>query len=323
MSIEGIEPTVPLRSAAAPAARRSLPALGTYLRMVVALGVGSMRPALPLLIFAYFYNLGTELYLAFSLDTDAFGESQAFLSGVMSGVAQVPLWFLVTALLLPMQDSLLRGERRSFPEAVPIAVRRMPALILSMFVQALILLGPPLLLLGGVGLFVKSLPTLPGSPVEVLRGALFLALIPSAIYVLVFVVLFWLTEPALILDSRGPLASIGRSVSLGASHFGGMLGRVIVFNLLLILAMLVAITPVLFLEAGAALSGSAQPAVKVAQIIWDSLAAAASYPFTVAAVLVLYRALQPYGGATAADGTPLPGTAAATAPRATSPFQFE
>ena len=290
--------------------------------MVVALGVGAMRPALPVLLFAYFYHLGTELYMAFSFDSDTFGGSQAFVSGVMSGVAQVPLWILVTALLLPIQDALLRGERRSFPEAVPIAVRRMIPLVLSMFVQALILVGPPLLLLGGVGLFVKSLPTLPGSPMEVLQGTFFLALIPCAIYVLVFVILFWLAEPALVLDSRGPFAAIGQSVSLAASHFGGMLGRLFVSNVLLILAMIVVIIPVLFLEAGAALSGSAHPVVKVAQIIWQSLASAASYPFTVAMALILYRSLRPYG-ATAADGAPIAGAAAEPAPRATSPFQFE
>lgn len=322
MSIEETEPLTPTRPPAPSARRRSLPPLSTFLSMVVALGTGSMRPALPILLFAYFYHLGTELYMAFSMDPETFGQSQALVSGVMSGVAQIPLWILVTALLLPIQDALLRGERRSFPEAVPIAVRRMLPLLLSMFVQALILIGPPLLLLGGVGLFVKSLPALPGSPLDVMRGTFFLALIPCAIYVLVFVILFWLAEPALVLDSRGPLASIGVSVSLTASHFGGMLGRLFVSNLLLFLAMIVAIFPVMLLEAGAALSGAAHPVAKVAQIIWQSLVSAASYPFTVAMALVLYRSLRPYG-ATAAEGVPLAGAAAEPAPRATSPFQFE
>jgi hypothetical protein len=291
--------------------------------MVVALGRGSMRHALPILIFAYFYHLGTELYMAFAMDPETFGGSQAFLSGVMSGVAQVPLLVLVTALLLPIQDALLRGERRSFPEAVPIALRRMLPLIVSMLVQALILVGPPLLLLGGVGLFVKSLPSLPGSPMEILRGTFLLALIPCAIYVVVVVLLFWLAESALILDSRGPLTSIGISVNLVASHFGGMFGRLFVSNLLLVLVMVVALLPVYFLEAGAALSGATHPVAKVAEIIWQSLVSAASYPFTVAMAVILYRALKPYGGVTAADGSLLPGPVAEPAPRATSPFQFE
>lgn len=325
MSTEAFEPTVSLRPAARGAVRRGLPPLATYLRMVVALGLGSIRHSVPVLAFAYFYHLGTELYLAFTMDAEAIGGSAALMPALMSIVAHVPLLIVAYALLLPIQDSLLRGGSLSFAGAVPIALRRMPFLLLSAFAQGLIFLGPPLLLLGGVGLFVRSLPSLPGTPDEILRGAVFLALIPCAVYLLVMAILLSLAEPALIVDSRGPFASIGLSVRSAASHFGGLLGRFFVANLLLVLAMIVASIPIYFLQAGAMLTGSmlggaVHPASKIAQIIWESAISAGSLPFTVAMVLVLYRSLRPAGAVTSPDGT----AAADDAPRrATSPFQFE
>lgn len=323
MSTEAFEPTAATRPAVHAGTRGALPSLGTYLRMVVALGRGSIRASLPVLVFAYFYHLGTELYLAFAMDPEVLGGSAALVSAVMSAMAHVPLLILAYALILPIQDSILRGGRLSFSESVPIAVRRMPALLVSSFVQGLIFLGPPLLLLGGVGLFVRSLPSLPGSPTEVLKGTMFLALIPCAIYVTVMAVLLSLAESALILDSRGPFQSIGLSMRRAASHFGGLFGRFFVANLLLVIVMIAASIPIFFLQTGALLSGSVHPAAKVAQIIWESAISAASLPFSVAAILVLYRSLQPAGTAGSPGGTPAAGGTADAARRATSPFQFE
>jgi hypothetical protein len=323
MSTEAFEPAAAMRPAAHGETRRALPSLGTYLHMVVALGRGSIRASLPVLAFAYFYHLGTELYLAFAMDPEMLGGSGTLVSAVMSAMAHLPLLILAYALILPIQDSILRGGRLSFSESVPLAVRRMPALLLSSFVQGIIFLGPPLLLLGGVGLFVRSLPSLPGSPTEVLKGAMFLALIPCAIYVIVMAILLSLAEPALILDSRGPFQSIGLSMRRAASHFGGLFGRFFVANLLIVLAMIAASIPIFFLQTGALLSGSVHPAAKVAQIIWESAVSAASLPFSVAAALVLYRSLQPAGTTAISGGTPVAGAAADATRRATSPFQFE
>jgi hypothetical protein len=304
----------------------SLPPLGTYLSAVKALGIASFRPSLPALAFAYFYLLGTGLYLAFSAETDGSLASHPMIEALMRMIATFPLFLLVDAPVLPVQDTILRGARLSFWGSVQVVLSRAMPLIVATVAQVILLAGPPMLLLGGVGLMVRSIPSIPGGASELasyVRAAWFLALIPCAVYFVIMALLLTFTQPAVILDSRGPLSSIRTSFSMVASRFGGVFGRLLVFNVVLMVALLVASLPIAFLQAMTLISGYVHPAIKVANAIWEAAITAASFPFSVASVLILYRSILRAGSAPPADGAPAGIQPDEVQRRATSPFQFE
>ncbi|HYR69542.1 MAG TPA: hypothetical protein VER77_06635, partial [Candidatus Dormibacteraeota bacterium] len=111
-----------LEGTAAPAGRSSLPPIDTYLRAVIALGFASLRRALPALGFLYCYRLGMGLYLALSRDSSSpfgvYDERTLVLTAAMYVVAYFPMLVLITTPFLPLQDSILRGEHRSFGASV-------------------------------------------------------------------------------------------------------------------------------------------------------------------------------------------------------------
>ena len=171
---------------------------------------------------------------------------------------------------------------------------------------------------------VRSLPSIPGTELHpYARAASFITLIPCGVYVLVIGFLQSFAHPALILDSRGPLASIRTSFSLVASHFGGVLGRLLVFGIVFVIAYTAVSLPIAFIQMATALSGFVHPAAKVADVIWEAAVSDVSLPFQVAAALVLYRSLRPAGAVPGPDGSLVAGVPAESSRRATSPYQFE
>jgi len=304
--------------------RPTIPPVGEFLNAVRTLGFASFRVAFPALAFDYFFYLGAKLYLEFTVEPGAIQDPRFLTDLALITVASIPLLFVVFAPVLLIQDAIHRGSEPSYWTAVTQMLRRVLPLAALIVLQGLILFGPPLLLLGGVGLMVRSLPSIPGAELgSYVRAASFLALIPCGVYVLVIGLLQFLAQPALVLDSRGPLTAIRTSFSLVASHFGGLLGRLVVFAIVYVIAYVAVSLPIAFLGMAASLGGSAPPVVKVANVIWEAAVSAAMLPFQAAAILVLYRAVRPAGAVRATDGTLQPGSAVEAPPRATSPFQFE
>ncbi len=316
-------PAMALEGAAPAQVRNALPSVGTYLRAVIALGVGSLRAALPAIAFLYFYRLGMGLYLTFSGDgAGPFGdyEDRAFVTSVMmQTAAYLPLLVLIYTPFLPLQDSLLRGTRRSFMDSVRLVLERFIPFVLSAIAQGVILFGPPVLLFGGMALLVRTFPT---RPEDLVRALALATIFPCLLWVAILALFLTFAIPAVVLDGRGPFASIRMSFGLVGRHFGGILGRLAVFIIVMILAAMAASLPEAFLQVGAAAAGLDHPALKIARAIWSAGVSALLFPFSVAALVILYRAVTP-GPAIAG---PAPGTdpALPEEPRpAASPFRFE
>ncbi len=299
--------------------RPGLPPLGTYLRAVVALGIGSLRLALPALGFLYFYRLGMNLYMAFSGDTaDPFGlhnQETLVVTMVMEFVAYLPMLVLIYTPFLPLQDSLLQGERRSFMASVRLVLERMVPFVISTIAQLLITFGPPSFLLVGAGMLAG---TLPDGQEDWGRWIVLLTLVPAVIYICIMALFLLFAMPLLVLERRGPFASLRLSFALVGRQFGGILGRLFVFLALIIIAAIAASIPEAILQASANAAGFEHPAIKIARAIWSAGVSALMFPFSVAALMVLYRSAVPARGAAAMQPA-----GAEAAPPATSPFRFE
>jgi hypothetical protein len=303
--------------------RPSLPPVDTYLRAVIALGFASLRLSLPALGFLYFYRLGMGLYLALSSDSSSplgiYDERMLIVTMTMQVVAYLPMLVLVYTPFLPLQDSILQGERRTFGAAVRLVLERFVPFIVSVISQAVLLLGPPSLFFCGAALLLGALPS---KPEELTRLLVIASLIPSILYIIVIGLFLLFAIPAVVLDGRGPVAAIRQSFGIVGRHFGGIVGRLFVFTVLLIIAAVAGSLPEAILQAVAAAAAVDHPAFKVAGAIWGAAVSAFLFPFTVAALVVLYRAAVPARAGTAPDATG--GLLAGEEPRpAASPYRFE
>lgn len=312
------------------AVRRTLPPVGIYLRAVTALGLASLSRGLPAVVFLYFYRLGMGLYLAFAMgESSPLGttdQEAAITSLAMAGVAYIPLLALVYTPFVPLQESILSGGRRSLLESVRLVLERLWPFFLSVIAQGLLIFGPPLALFAAASAMLHTAGA--RSPDEVARVVALLALIPCFAWMVLIAVMLMFAVPALVLDSRGPLASIRVSLDLVARHFGGILGRLFVFFLLAVLVGVVASLPEAILHVASAATGFDAPLFRIARVIWSSAVSAFLFPFSVASLTVLYRALVPGPGSVGvpagaapqgATAPPVPGEQAPAA----SPFRFE
>lgn len=306
-----------------PPRRPSLPPVSTYLSAVFALGRASIAPGFPALAFFYFYRLGMGLYLALSMDRvvslDDMGASGALMAPKMLQIpAYIPVFVLIYMPFLLLQDGILRGTPSAIGRSMRAVLERVLPLIASGLAQVVIVLGPPILLVAGAVLLARSVPT---RPEELTRAIVMVALVPCVIYIFVMLFFLWFALPALVLDRRGPLRSIRLSIGLVATHFGGLLGRILVTFLLLILAAVVLAFPAEILQVAAAAAEAEHPVLKIAVVVWTAAVAALLFPFMMASVVVLYRALVP----AARESVVREGVAEATVDphRVSSPFQFE
>jgi len=313
--------------APATAPSRPLPAPGDYLRTLFDLGRRSIPPALAALVFLWFYRFGTGLYLELAAQGTSplgFRDERAFLiQGLMKVSAYLPLLVLVYTPFLPLQDSLLRGESRSFVSSIRHVLERMVPFVLSVIVQLAIMFGPIAILAGVLIAVIAPHPDLPKEIVLVIAVAAF---IPMVIWLLLAGFFLAFAIPGVVLSDLGPIQSIAASARLVGTHFWGLLGRFIAFTFVLFLVVMVGSIPALVLGATAAAVSRAESVFRIGSILWSSLVAALTFPFGVASLLVLYRSMVPAGAAPDA----VPGEAGIHAPGAPlpegerpAPFQFE
>jgi hypothetical protein len=281
----------------ASAPSRPLPSVGTYLRQVGSLGKRSIAPALPALLFLAFFRFGMDLYLEVAgggrTPLGHEDERARLVHAFMAISASLPIIVLVHMPFLPLQDSLLHGERASYLEGVRRVLERLLAFVLSGLAQLMILLGPVALVFGLMVAIVAPFPTPPREVVALLTLAL---LAPVMVWVLIAAIFLMFAMPSLILDGYGPIQAIRRSVGMVARRFFGLLGRLLVWMFVLFAVMVVAMMPAFGLQGIAPLTGGAAVALRIAAILWMSAVAALTVPFSVASMIVLYRALAPRGG---------------------------
>ncbi|MGH7680772.1 MAG: hypothetical protein ACRENN_02150 [Candidatus Eiseniibacteriota bacterium] len=310
MALEGVAP---------PAGRPGLLPIGTYLRAVIALGVGSLRAA-PLAIgILYCYQLGMELILSPSSDASSplggYDSQRFILSTAIQLVAYLPMLVLIYTPFLPLQDGILRGERRTFFDCVQLVLERLPQVFLSILLQLTIAVVPPSLVLGGIAAALKSLPTRQ-EPWQAV--VIYTAMVPCFLWIATVGFFLIYAIPLLVLERRGPLTSIRLSFSLVAHQFSGILGRLFVFLCLFILAAIALSMPEAMLQAWSSVTRSDNPAIRVARAIWSAGVSAIMFPLSVAALMLLFRSSVPATGITLGR----PGPPEEPAPVA-SPFRFE
>jgi hypothetical protein len=286
---------------AAYAPSRPLPPVGAYLRTVVDVGMRSIPTALPALVLLWFYHFGMALYLELAgAGTSPLGypDSRAHLVQLFMKIsAYLPLLVLVYTPFLPLQDWLLRGERRSFLSAIRHVLERVLPFVLSALLQMAIILLPVFVMFGILLLVVTPFPDLPRELVALLAVV---TVGPALLWVFLTGMFLVFAVPAVVLDGHGPGRSIRVSIRLVAGHFWGILGRFIIFFLALFAAVMIASIPAALLSVGAATASGAESVFRIAGLLWTSLITAMTFPFWVAALLVLYRALVPAPETTAA-----------------------
>jgi len=289
------------------AVHRPLPPVSTFLREVLSLGVRSIVPALSALFLLCFYRFGMGLYLEFVVkQTSPLGfpderAKAAYL--ILAASAYLPLLALVYTPFLPLQDAILRGGRKSFLNSVRQVLECMVPFGLSSIVQVVILATPVFLMFVLAGLALSSVPE---APKEVIGGTVLLLLIPACVWVAIAALFLLFATPALVLDGLGPIRSIRFSVAEVARHLWGVIGRLIAGFAMIAVAVVLASFPASMLAMAAKVSGSDLPALKVARVLWMSGVTALAFPFTVAVLMTLYRAVAPApavgGGAPGAGG---------------------
>lgn len=280
--------------APAAAPTRPLPPTGDYLRAVFELGRRSIPAALPALVFLWFYRFGTGLYLEMAAQGTSplgFRDDRAYLTQVLMSIsAYLPLLALVYTPFLPLQDSLLRGERRSFVSSIRHVLERMASFIGSIILQGAILFGPAVI----VGAILLALiAPLRGLPREILPVVLVTVFIPMFLWLLLAGYFLLFAIPGVVLSDLGPRRSIAASVRLVATHFWGLLARFLAFFVIVWVVVAAASLPALVLGVGTAAVSRAGPAFRIGILLWSGLLAALTFPFWVASLLVLYRALVP------------------------------
>ncbi len=283
--------------------RPALPRVADYLRAVVDLGRRSLRPALPALAFLYFYRVGMGAYMAlsnysYSLGPDAMA---AVLPVLVVMVGFLPMLLLVYTPFLPLQDGILQGAPISFLPAIRRVLEMSWTFTLSGIAQLVVFFVP--FLFAGIALGLL----LPDSASEAdpsRLGILALVLIAGFAWMLIAGFLLMFATPAVVLDAEGPVQSIRTSMRLVVGNLGAVLGRLFAFAFLATVLYLVATMPAQILNAVERASGTTSAPLKIAGVIWTSAIDTLSFPFWVAALLVLYRSLVPHASAARA-GAPV------------------
>ena len=321
-----MEPNPAPLAANAATHRQPLPSVGSFLRDAFSLGFRSLVPALPAITLLCFYRFGMGLYLEFVANQTSplgFPDKRAQAGHlILIAAAYLPLMVLVYTPFLPLQDAIRRGEKKSFLDSIRHVLERMVPFGLSCFAQLAILMTPVFALFF---LAAAALSTMPEAPEEVIAGTVFLALIPAVVWVVLAGLFMLFATPALILDGLGPLRSLAFSVREVGRRFWSVIGRLIVgFGLIIVAAMLASV-PVLVLAIIAAVAaGTHSPLVTLVKVLWTSVVTALAFPFSVAVLTTLYRAVAPAVGRPVADATTPEAPPSVDEPRqAETPFVFE
>ena len=285
-------------------AKTPLPGVADYLRAVWELGKSSIRPALPALAFLYFYRVAVGAYTAVAIRTSVLQGATAadLVPRLAVPLSLLPVFLLIYTPMIPLQDSLLQGRPMSFLASARRMTEQGWALTLSGIIQGFALAAPFLVICVAAALLA---PMIPGTALDPSRLFLAVAVALLGLFgVLVVALLLMFATPALLLDGEGPLQSIGTSMRLVLGHVGGILGRVLAFFFLSFVVLLLLTMPTQILSQVSSISGGPTMAIKIATVIWTSALATALFPFGVASLIVLYRALVPRRGI--APGGPVP-----------------
>jgi hypothetical protein len=276
------------------------------------------------------YRFGMGLYSIFVGPPAVPGgdlDAARWASVIVAAGAYLPLLVLVFTPFLPLQDALLQGRRIGFFDGVKHVLERVAPFAINGLVQLALILGPCLVMFGVAAFLAAGLP----AEAAVLRPMLFLStLLPVGLWAALAFFFLSFATPSLILDDVGPFAAIRESVRLVRRSFGGLLGRWQLVGFALFLALIFASLPSSMIAAVSAVSGTRHVGAQIAGTFWTSLVSAATFPFTVSALLILYRALVPARSAAPAGAGASPGPAVAGAPAAppepeppASPYRFE
>ena len=306
------------------ATHRPLPPVGSFLRDVFSLGFRSLLPALPALTLLCFYRFGMGLYLEFVANqTSPLGFPDARAQAghlILIAAAYLPLLVLVYTPFLPLQDAIRRGERKSFLDSVRHVLERMVPFGLSSVAQLAIVMAPVFVMFF---IAAAALSTVPEAPKEVIAGTVLLLLLPAIAWVALAALFLLFATPALILDGLGPIQSLGFSVREVARRFWSVIGRLIAGFGVIIVAIVLASFPASILGMTASVAGIQSPPVTIARVFWTSIVTALAFPFTVAVLTTLYRAVAP-GLTVGATTTPTELPPGIGEPRqAETPYVFE
>jgi len=275
--------------------RAALPGIADYLRAIWDLGRRSLKPALPALAFLYFYRLGMGAYIAMSdygypHGADAIG---AIVPQIVVIASFVPLLLLVYTPFLPLQDALLRGREMSFLAAIRRVLETAWNFMLSGIAQMLVFFVPVAVILVLAGIMI---PSTGGEAASARLLAMSVAFLGGFTWCLVAGILMIFATPAVVLDGEGPVQSIRTSFRLVTRNLGGVLGRLIAFAFLSFVVYVFASMPATILTTIERSSGLSSAPLKIASVVWSSAMDTVFFPFWVAALMVLYRALLPYSG---------------------------
>jgi hypothetical protein len=177
--------------------------------------------------------------------------------------------------------------------------------VLSALLQLLIAFGP-VALVGGI--LVAALAPVPDLPKELILLILIVAIVPVVLWILAWWLLLLFATPSVMLSDLGAARSIASSVRLVGRNFWGILGRFVLFSLILIGIGMAASIPVAILGAVGAAAAHAEPLFRILSLLLTSLLTALTFPFGIAAIVVLYRSLvpAPAGAAARLEGEPVP-----------------
>jgi len=267
-------------------------------RAILDLGRRSLRPALPALAFLYFYRLGMGIYVTLSDSSYTEGGADA-VGALLPQIAKIgsflPLLVLIYTPFLPLQDDLLRGRATSFLASIRRVLEMSWEFMLSGIVQGIILVLPFALLAIAGGIILRIVAA--GADTMTQRMmVLWLVLLGGVVWFLVAGAFLMFATPAVVLDREGPVQSVRTSVSLVGRHLGGIFGRLLVFGFLTTMVYFVALTPSAIIGAVERTSGSPSQALEIAGLVWSSAVDSLLFPYWVAALMVLYRALVPPAG---------------------------
>jgi hypothetical protein len=156
-------------------------------------------------------------------------------------------------------------------------------------------------------------------------------LIPACIWVAIAALFMLFATPALVLDKLGPIRSIQFSVREVARRLWAVIGHLIAGFAMLIFGIILASFPAYMIAMTAAVAGSDLPALKIARVLWTSAVTALAFPFSVAVLMTLYRAVAPApvvggtgdGGGSGGDGGEEPRPIPENPPPVAEPHQAE
>jgi len=276
-------------------ARAALPGIADYFRAIWDLGRRSLKPALPALAFLYFYRLGMGAYIAMSDTTypqgaDAIG---AIVPQIVVIASFVPLLLLVYTPFLPLQEALLRGRKMNFLTAIRRVLETTWNFMVSGIVQMLVFFVPFAVILVIAGIMM---PSTGGEAYSARLLAMSFAFLAGVVWWFIAGLLMIFATPAVVLDGEGPVQSIRTSFRLVTRNLGGVLGRFIAFAFLSLVLYIFASMPATILTTIERSSGLSSVPLKIASVVWSSALDTIFFPFWVAALMVLYRALRPCSG---------------------------